>query len=215
MKAILIALCLLLGVCLPGHAGVIERSSITRFHVTDVHAGENTYLHVRGQVLAEFSKGCTELRTTRHGDELRLTTSLKYFKKGVPFDFMVTVPPGIKRVVFGKLRKQVWPTDAEATPYSEDEQKALISAVKEFKTGKPDLDPDDYYVFVDKLPGNLSENKDHYSVTFFQDGPAPCAVRALYHYRVSKSDGSVTFNGRSFSGQMQLLERLGKIEGLN
>lgn len=192
-------------------ASDLEWKHIARFHVTSVPSGDVTYLHIRGLPMSSASSGCSQLQVSVNGNEVWLRASLLFLKKGGPFDYIVTVPSNIKRVTFGNLRKEIWPKNEEDPPYSEPEKKALDKAIIAFKSEKPDLSVDDYYAFVDASPQMLTS--DHYEVIFYEDGPAPSAVRALYRYWVSKSDDSITYKGRSFAGAMYILEQLGKTDG--
>ncbi|HEY9792769.1 MAG TPA: hypothetical protein V6D22_20375 [Candidatus Obscuribacterales bacterium] len=194
----------------------LERNQIIRFHVTSVPSGDVTYLHIRGLPLDSFASGCSNLDVKTTGDEVWLRANMLLTKGGGPFDYVVTIPSGIKRVVFGDSRKEIWPKDEESRSYSEGEQKALEAAKREFMRSKPDLGPDDYYEFVEDnpVPALKPEATGHYTVVFYQDGPTPSSVRDLYHYWVSTSDDAVTYKGRAYAGQMLLLEQLGKTEGL-
>ena len=217
IATVFIAVALLIGAVLVPDALAIalERQQISRFHVTSVPSGDVTFLHIRGLPLDSFTRGCSKLNVEVVGDEVRLHANLLYAKQGGSFDYVVTIPSRIKRVVFGDLRKEIWPHDEESKPYSEKEQKALDAAKREFRTAKPDLCLDDYCVFIQDAPPPLSpEATGYYSVVFYQDGPTPSSVREFHHYAVSTSDGSVTYKGRSYAGQMLLPDQLGKTDGM-
>ena len=190
----------------------VERRHVFRFHVTSVSANDATHLHIRGLPIDSASSGCSDLKTEIIGDEMRLSTKLKHFTRGVPFDFIVTVPPSVKRVVFGHERVEIWPKDAVGPSYSVSEQQALDIAVQEFKRTKPDLNPDNYYAFVEKPLGPPPEELADFTVIFYQDGPAPSSINEIHRYSVSKSDFKVTYRGKSYSGAMWQLEKLGLLE---
>lgn len=193
----------------------LERSQISRLHVTSVPAGDVTYLHIRGLPNNSFSSGCSNLEVRTVGNEIRLQANMLLIRRGGPFDYVLTVPAGVRRVVFGNQRKEIWPNDEGGRLYSESERKALEAAIREFRTSKPDLTLADYYVFVEKDFDASPAATGHYSIVFYQDGPAPCSVSELHRYWVSKSDGTVISKGRSYAGQMLLLEQLGKVEGMS
>lgn len=189
------------------HGAVLERNHISRFHVTEVHSGATSYLHIRGHYQDSSATGCGKLQIRRHGDDLRLKASELFLRKGRPLDYVVKVDPGVKRVVFGNARAQIWPVDAGAPVYSEEERKALDLAIKEFRSRKPDLSVDDFYVFVDKQGSSAS---GEYPVIFFQDGPTPSPVSEIYTFFVHPSDGAVIDKGRRYAGPGLLLKQLGK-----
>ncbi|MFA7340730.1 MAG: hypothetical protein WC028_28350 [Candidatus Obscuribacterales bacterium] len=198
--------------CQPVLGAELERSDIAGFHVTEVADGKIVHLHIRGLPMYSGDSGCSNLKSKLSGDELRLQSTRRLFRRGVPFDFMVDVPSGIKRVVFGPSRKQIWPKDELAESVSEREQKAIDLATESFRKERPDADLNDYHIF---LSGNVSDpltKNDHYRILAVQDGPAPCAVREAYVYWVKTADYSVINKGRSFSGQGLLLRQLGKLE---
>lgn len=204
-KLLILLSCTCLSAC-----QLVERSTIPSLHITEVYSDKSIHLHIRAAGSRNSAAvGFGELRSEIVGDEMRLMTEERFIGDGQPFDYVVTLPANVKRVVLGSMRKEIWPVDEGASKYSDDEKKALAVAAKAFQIGKPELDLDDFREQIDSTYG-APDAGDQYTILFVRDGPTHPSVCDMYHYSVKKSDFSVAYTGKSYAGQALLLEQLGK-----
>lgn len=206
-KRVVLSLLLLISLnSAPAGAGVLERKSIWSFHISAVRVGQNTYLHIRGLPADSASIGCSKPCISRAGSDLCLTTNIKYIGKGHPFNFVLTIPEGVKRVLFGKSRTEIWPNDEGAEAYSSEQKQAIEVAKKEFLRDNLSIDLSDYLIFLK----DSEIHTDSYSVQFLKDGPTPTELVPSYLFQVSKKDYGVTYKGCHYGGSASLLMKLGK-----
>jgi len=168
---------------LPVSADTLERNAIARFHITESTDGKVIKLHIKGG--CGYSAAMPgPLETRVKGDVLLLVCKLKHVGKPIPFDYVVHIPPGVKRALFGAERKEIWPKD-EVSVYSDEQTKALNLAKAKFMADHPDQDLENFYV------GPEIGGDGYYDVLFRFDAPTTIKEIVQYHYRVSKSDFSV------------------------
>lgn len=196
-SVILALFCIALALVRIQNDRIIERVSINHFRIREIIKADGLYLRMRGAA-RHPCVGPTTPSVNIVNDEMSVTVRRSFLWDQKDFDFLVKVPNGVKRVVFGNTKIEIWPRDVQGIQYSRQELQAIKVARLDFTIRYPNIKENEFYFYIEEpFPRRF---KSSIAVTFVKESSESVDVTEYFKYEIEKDRLKIVGFSESYGG---------------